>query len=87
MQKNVEAIKQAKKVEKKGDDCLKTGLFNWSKDLAGAATYYDEAAKTFFDNEHYNEVKGESSQGHDRLQEARRCQRGDEGPLGHRAEL
>lgn len=56
MQKNPEAVKAARSAEKKGDACLKTGLFNWSKDLAGAATYYDDAAKTYFENECYAEV-------------------------------
>jgi tetratricopeptide (TPR) repeat protein len=53
-----EATKAARKAEKKGDDCLKTGLFNWSKDLAGAATYYDEAARTYFDNGNFTEASG-----------------------------
>lgn len=36
-----------RKIEKKGDSCLKTGLFQWSKDFAGAASYYDEAADEY----------------------------------------
>lgn len=50
-------VKKAKEFEKKGDGCLKTGLFNWSKDLAGAATNYDSAARLYFDNDYYDQVR------------------------------
>lgn len=48
-----DVVKRAKEFEKKGDGCMKTGMFNWSKDLAGAATNYDSAAQLYFDNAHY----------------------------------
>lgn len=34
-------------LEKKGDKCLKTGMLKWSKDLAGAASCYDDAVDKF----------------------------------------
>lgn len=42
-------MKAAKEIEKKGDSCLSTGLLKWTKDLAGAATYYDDAVKKYVD--------------------------------------
>ena len=48
--------KKGKELEKKGDECLKTGLFQWSKDLAGAATHYDDAVKMYTGGGHWKEV-------------------------------
>lgn len=42
--------------EAKGDSCLKTGMFNWSKDYAGAATYYDQAAKKYTDTKQHQKA-------------------------------
>lgn len=42
--------KKGAQYEKKGDSCLKTGLFKWNKDLAGAATYYDMAIDEYIKN-------------------------------------
>ena len=50
-------LQKAKKAEKKGDSCLKTGLFKWNKDIAGAATYYDEAVKIYINACAYDEVR------------------------------
>lgn len=49
-------IKKTQKLEKKGDSCLKTGLFKWNKDLAGAATYYDQAIENYMKLKAYDEV-------------------------------
>ena len=40
-------LKEIKAIEKRGDKCLKTGLFNWKKDFAGAASNYDSAATKY----------------------------------------
>ena len=48
--------KKGKEQEKKGDECLKTGVFNWKCDYAGAATYYDEAVKLYLDVGRFKEV-------------------------------
>ena len=40
-------LEEIKRIEKKGLNCLKTGIFNWSKDYAGAATHLDEAASEY----------------------------------------
>lgn len=40
-------VKDAQKLEKKGDEALKTGMFKWSKDHASAAISYDEAVNIY----------------------------------------
>ena len=49
-------LEDIKKIEKKGLNCLKTGVFNWSKDYAGAATYLDDAASEYKSAGHFLKV-------------------------------
>lgn len=50
-------IKKAQSNEKKGDSCLKTSMFKWNKDLAGAATYYDMAIELYMKSNAYDQVR------------------------------
>lgn len=45
-----------KKLVKKAENALKTGILQWSKDYVSAATYYDQAVKIFKANGNYDEV-------------------------------
>lgn len=48
--------KNPKKLVKKAEKALKTGLFKWNKDYVSAATNYDQAAKIYKTNGDYDEV-------------------------------
>lgn len=45
-----------KKLVKKAESALKTGLLQWSKDYVSAATYYDQAAKIYKNDGNYDEA-------------------------------
>lgn len=49
--------KNIQKEEKKGDKCLKTGLFQWSKDFTGAACAYDRVVEQYKNIGKYDDVK------------------------------
>lgn len=40
-------VTEAQKEMTKGQKCLKTGLFQWHPDYAGASMHFDAAAKAF----------------------------------------